>query len=105
MPQVHSWMSPVWFTLSTQKGSGQFYNLATVNQTIIIVIIIKCLANWRGQSRFSTTHDLQQHVSVDVLTLLHAMTKGCQDYSLLVFLCPSFRRSFQLSHVLVSLFS
>ncbi|BFZ08227.1 hypothetical protein BsWGS_11266 [Bradybaena similaris] len=60
------------------------------------ISIITCLADWRGRSYFSLTLDLQ-HVSVHVLTHSHAMTKGCQESSLAVFLCPSFLRCFQLS--------
>lgn len=40
-------------------------------------VITKCLANWRGRSRFSTACDTQHHVSVSFHTQLRTQTCGC----------------------------
>lgn len=43
--------------------------------------IINCLADWRRWSCFSITCNLQQRVSIDMLTPLHVVTNGCQESS------------------------
>lgn len=63
------------------------------NRTVCLFIVIKCTTE---QSCFSTICDLQQYVSICMLTPFHTMTKGCQDF-FLVFICPSFHKFFRLS--------
>lgn len=58
------------------------------------------------QSYFSPPWNLQQHASISVLAPIHAMTIGCQNFSLIIFLGLSIHNSFQLSlHGPVFLFS
>lgn len=58
---------------------------------------------WHGRSCYFTTHDLQQYSPMPVP--LYATTKVCQKSSLVVFLCLSSHKSFQLSYIPFSLFS
>lgn len=60
---------------------------------VIIIIIIKCLAELHGQTCFFSSCDFQQHVSSHVLTSF--CTENCQKSSILIFLFP-FHQTFQL---------
>lgn len=62
-----------------------------------IIIIIKCLADRLERSCLPTARNFQQHVSINVVTHLYAMTNGSLEFLFPVFLCPSFCGSVQLS--------
>lgn len=61
----------------------------------VIIIIIKCSAEW--QSHFYTSCDLEQHISKCVLVPIHAMTKGCQESYVI---CISLSTNFSSCHIL-----